>query len=76
MLRELDVLHPKTLRERSDKKLVQTIIGTKRKLGWGIQGDDEDEDWTNELTDELHKPIRKKIRKKIVFAKKCRFDQG
>ena len=69
MLRELDVLHPKTLRERSDKKLVQTIIGTKRKLGWGIQGDDEDEDWTNELTDELHKPIRKKIRKRIVFAK-------
>ena len=69
MLRELDVLHPKTLRERSDKKLVQTIIGTKRKLGWGIQGDDEDEDWTNELTDELHKPIRKKFRKRIVFAK-------
>ena len=33
MIRALDELDPKTLRERSDKKLVRAIIGTKRKLG-------------------------------------------
>ena len=44
MLQELDVLEPKGIREK--------IIGTKRKLGWGIE-------WSNEL----QKPIRKKFKK-------------
>ena len=35
MLKELDVLEPKAIRERIDRKLVRTIIGTKRKLGGG-----------------------------------------
>ena len=64
MIRALDELDPKTLRERSDKKLVGAIIGTKRKLGWGIE-----DEWTNELTDELHKPVRRKFRKRTVFTK-------
>ena len=46
MLKELDVLEPKGIREKLDRKLVRTIIGTKRKLGWGIN-------WRNELADEL-----------------------
>lgn len=62
MLKELDVLEPKGMREKIDKKLVRTIIGKKRKLGWGIE-------WTDKLANELHKPIRKKFRKRIVFAK-------
>ena len=50
MLMELDLLEPKNLREKFDKKLVRRLISTKKRLGWGIQ-------WTNELADELHKPI-------------------
>ena len=67
MLRALDELDPKTIRERIDRKLVRTIIGTKRKLGLGIV--DDGGEWTNELTNELHKPVRRKFRKIIVFAK-------
>ena len=61
MLRELDELDPKTIRERIDKKLVRSIIGTKRKLGWGIADDADDGEWSDELTNELHKPVRKKV---------------
>ena len=61
MLQELDVQEPKDIREKIDRKLVRTIIGTKRKLGWGIK-------WSNELADELHKPIRKKFKKRRVLA--------
>ena len=61
MLKDLDVLEPKGIRETVGRKLVRTIIGTKRKLGWGIE-------WSNELADELHKPIRKKFKKRKVFA--------
>ena len=43
MLRELDELDPKTIRERIDKKLVRTIIGTKRKLGLGMVNDDDND---------------------------------
>ena len=74
MLKELNILHPKTIRERIDRSLVRLIIGKKRKLGLGLGDDDNDDDddadeWTDELTDELHKPVRKNFRKRIVFAK-------
>ena len=36
MLKELDVLEPKGIQEKIDRKLVRTIIGTKRELGCGI----------------------------------------
>ena len=62
MLSELDILQPKDLREKIDKRLVRKIISTKTRLGWGIK-------WTNELADELHKPIRRKFQKRLVFAK-------
>ena len=54
-------MDPKGIREKVDRKLVRTIIGAKRKLGWGIE-------WSNELADELHKPIRKKFKKRRVSA--------
>ena len=73
MLKELNVLNPKGIREKIDKNLVRAILGKKRKLGWGITDDDDDaaddDEWTNELTDELHKPVRRKFRKRVVFAK-------
>ena len=62
MLNELNVLHPKSMREKIDKGLVKALIGTKRKLGLGIE-------WTDTLTDELHKPVRAKFKKRHVFAK-------
>ena len=62
MLTELKWLDPKSMREKVDKKLVQSIIGTKRRMGWGIE-------WTDKLTDELHKPVRKKFQKRQVYSK-------
>ena len=61
MILELDLLKPKNLRERIDRKLVRNIIATKRRLGLGIK-------WTNELANELHKPIRRKFQKRYIFA--------
>ena len=61
MLKELDVLEPKGLREKIDRKLVRAIIGAKRKLGLGIE-------WSNKLADELHNPIRKKFKRRTVLA--------
>ena len=61
MLKEFDVLEPKGIQERIDRKLVRAIMGTTRKLGGGIE-------WSNELADELHKPIRKKFKKRRAFA--------
>ena len=58
MLKELDVLDPKDIRQRINRKLVRTIIGTKRKLVWGII----------QLTVELHKPVRKKFKKRRVLV--------
>ena len=62
MLLELNLLEPKSIRERIDKTLVQKLISSKKRLGWGIK-------WTNELANELHKPIRHKFQKRLVFAK-------
>ena len=61
MLNDFDSLEPKDLREKTDKTLVRTIIGTKRRIGWGLK-------WNDELADELHKPIRKKFKKRHVFS--------
>ena len=63
MLIELDLLEPKSIREKIDRSLVKRAISTKKRLGWGLI------EWSNELADELHKPIRKKFKKRIVFAK-------
>ena len=62
MISELEVLKPENIREKIDRKLVQSIMKAKRKMGWGIK-------WTNELSDELHKPIRHKFPKRMVFSK-------
>ena len=62
MLGALDQLDPKDIREKIDKKIVQGIIMSKNRLGWGIK-------WTSELADELHKPIRTKFQKRFVFVR-------
>ena len=63
MLKELDVMQPKGIREKFDRKLVRSLIGTKRRLGLGVSS------WSNELAEELHKPIRKKFKKRRVYVK-------
>ena len=70
MRKELDMLEPKGIREKINKKLVRAIIGKKRILGLGIIGinDNNNIEWSNELADELHKPIRKKFSKRHVYA--------
>ena len=64
MLKELDVLEPKNIREKIDKRLVKSIIGAKRKLGLGVI------EWSDPLTDELHKSVRKNFKKRRVVAYK------
>ena len=64
MLKELDVIEPKNIREKIDKRLVKSLIGAKRKLGLGVI------EWSDPLTDELHKPVRKNFKKRRVFAAK------
>ena len=61
MLNELDTLQPNDTREKIDRSVVRSIIGTKRRLGWGLE-------WNDELANELHKPIRKKFKKRHVFS--------
>ena len=62
MLEKLDILRPKNWRESVDRKIVQGVIGTKKRMGWGLI------QWSNELADELHKPIRHKFQKRKVVA--------
>ena len=64
MLHSLEVLKPKDVRERIDRRLAKSLIGAKRKLGLGLI------EWTDPLTDELHKPVRKHFQKRRVFAAK------
>lgn len=42
--------------------LVKTLIGEKRKLGYGIE-------WTDTLANELHRPVKKTFKKRQVFAR-------
>ena len=63
MLKELDEMQPKGFREKLDRKVVRSLIGVKRRLGWGVSS------WSNELAEELHKPIRKKFKKRRVYVK-------
>ena len=51
MLRELKILEPRGIREQIDRRLVQSIIGTKRKLGRGGSSIK----WSDELANELRK---------------------
>ena len=70
MLKELDQLDPKDLREKIDKKVVQNIISLKRKLGWGIDPP-KSISWSSALADELHKPVIRKFKRRKVKAVKA-----
>lgn len=63
MLKELDEMKPNGFREKFDRRLVRSLIGTKRRLGLGVST------WSDELAEELHKPIRKKFKRRRVYVK-------
>jgi len=56
MLTELNGIYIPTLRERMQRGLVSTIIGTKKRFGWWLKNDTI---WTDQLADELHNPSSK-----------------
>lgn len=61
MLYNLKQMKSQNKRELFDKKLVQSIIGTKTKLGVGL--------WSEQLAAELHKPVKKKFPKRRVIVR-------
>ena len=61
MLLELDEMQPRGLREKIDRIITRSIIGSKRHLGWGVSSGK----WSNDLADELHRPIQKKFKKSL-----------
>ena len=66
MLAELiDINNPRG-RENVDKALVQKIIGTTVRFGWGLLNRSR---WTDELAEELHKPVTRKFQKRRVIAR-------
>jgi len=62
-LTELNGIYNPTLRERMERGVVSTIIGTKKRFGWGLKNDSL---WTDQLADELHKPIIKNFPKRTM----------
>ena len=56
-------MKPNGLREKLDRRLVRSLIGTKRRLGLGVSR------WSDELAEELHKPVRKKFKRRRVYVK-------
>ena len=63
MLQQLNAITDPTIRERLDRLLIKAAIGTKLKLGIGVNSE--------QLADELHKPYRKPpmLLKVKVFGK-------
>ena len=66
MLAELKDINNPRGREKVDKALVQKIIGTKVRFGWGLKKNSR---WTDALAEELHKPVTRKFEKRRVIAR-------
>jgi len=66
MLTELNGICNPTLRERMERGVVSTIIGTKKTLRMGVKKNERSEsvNWRSQLADELHKPIIKNCPKR------------
>ena len=59
MLKELKCIYNPTIRERMERGLVSSLIGTKARFRWGFN-----EKKASTLAEELHKPIRRKFKKR------------
>ena len=70
MLQEMKDIYNPTLRERMERGLVSTLIGTKKRFGWGVTtgtGYIKKKKFST-LAEELHKPIKRKFTKRRVFV--------
>ena len=70
MLEEMKNIYNPTLRERMERGLVSTLIGTKKRFGWGVTtgtGYIKKKKFSM-LAKELHKPIKRKFKKRRVFV--------
>ena len=63
MLKELKGIYNPTIKERMERGLVSSLIGTKKKFGWGVG-----EKKVSALAEELHKPVRRKFKKRRVLV--------
>ena len=52
---ELNGIYNPTLRERIERGVVSTTIGTKKRFGWGLKKNERSEsvNWSSQLADEL-----------------------
>ena len=65
MLKELEGIYNPTIREKMERGIVSSLIGTKARFGWGVEGKKKD----STLAEELHKPIKRKINKRRVLVR-------
>ena len=63
MLSELSGIYNPSFKERMERGLVSTLIGTKKRFGWGVG-----KKKVSLLAEELHKPIRRKFNKRRVLV--------
>ena len=70
MLEEMKNIYNPTLRERMERGLVSTLIGTKKRFGWGVTtgtGYIKKKKFST-LAEELHKPVKRKFKKRQVLV--------
>ena len=71
MLEEMKNIYNPSLRERMERGLVSTLIGTKKRFGWGVvngTGYNVKKKKFSVLAEELHKPVKRKFRKRRVLV--------
>ena len=70
MLNEMKDIYNPTLRERMERGLVSTLIGIKKRFGWGVAtgtGYIKKKKFSV-LAEELHKPVKRKFKKRRVMV--------
>ena len=68
MLQEMKNIYNPTLRERMERGLVSTLIGTKKRFGWGLSESQIKKKKFSTLAEELHKPVKRKFNKRRVMV--------
>ena len=63
MLKELKGIYNPTIKEKMERGLVSSLIGTKARFGWGVGGKKN-----STLAEELHKPVRRKFKRRRVLV--------
>ena len=62
MLKELKGIYNPTIKEKMERGLVSSLIGTKARFGWGLH-----EKKVSVLAEELHKPVKRKFERRRVL---------